>query len=504
MKILTAAQIRQADQYTIQNEPIASIDLMERAALKCTDWILQHLNNFQTVQIYCGNGNNGGDGLAIARLLTEKKITVEVVLVMDSQKGSPDFLKNRKRLEKYPDIRIHNATENGFPSIPDKCLLIDAIFGSGLNRAPEGLAAEAIQLINQSKRIVIAIDIPSGLPVDETATDPQKVIKADYTLCFAPIKIALIHPENENFCGEWHLIDIGHHPVFMEEVTVSQFFISPQMVRSLIPKRRKFSHKGTFGHALLLAGSRGKSGAATMAAMACHRSGCGLLTIHTPPSVLHSIECHSPETMVSIDSTETYISSLPKLDNYTAVAMGPGIGTMKETANTLKLLLQQWKGPLVLDADALNILSENKTWMAFLPPDCILTPHPREFARMAGKSVDSFEQKEKQRELSIRYGVFIILKGAHTCISTPTGQLFFNSSGNPGMAAAGSGDVLTGILLGLLSSGYTPAAASIAAVYLHGLAGDIAMQEHGQEALIATSIIQSIGKAFLKCISECE
>lgn len=499
MKIFTANQIRQADRFTIENEPITSINLMERAARLCTKRILNGWSN-NNIDIYCGNGNNGGDGLAMARQLSEKDIKVRVVLLMEPEKGSPDFRENLEQLIRQDKANIINAMKEPLPDIKENQLIIDAIFGSGLSRAPEGMPADAIQHINQGKAIVISIDVPSGMAIDTVSPDYRCIIQADHTLSFSPVKLCLLQQEHEQFCGQWELIDIGHHPRFIEEQKTTAFFVQNSMVAGMIPPRGKYTHKGTYGHALLMAGSTGKSGAAAMASMACHRAGCGLLTACVNPSVAYSIECHSPETMILRDPSPDFISSLPSLQVYNAVGFGPGIGCEKETTGILKLLIQECRVPLVLDADALNILAENKTWLGFLPKNTILTPHPGEFVRMFGKSANSFEQKEYQKELSVRYGVIIILKGAHTSISTPDGQIFFNSTGNPGMATAGSGDVLTGLLLGLLARGLSPVKASIAGVFLHGLAGDLAAEKTGYEALTATSIISEIGKAFKECI----
>jgi len=500
MKILSVENIRKADAYTIKNEPISSIDLMERAGTNCALWIKKKLKKKQKVFVFVGPGNNGGDGLVIARQLFEQGYDISVCLIHFTEKFSDDFNINLNRLKKLKNINIIDVhSVKDLPNIEANSIVVDALFGSGLSREIEGLAAEAIHHINSSNAVVVAIDIPSGLYADriiESKKDP--VVFADYTLSLQFPKLSFMFAETELIVGQLEIIPIGLHEGFIEMVEASAYLLEPNDIAQLIQFRSKFSHKGSFGHALLIAGSYGKMGAAVLAAHASLRSGLGLLTTHIPKKGIDILQTAVPENMVSIDEQEEYFSKPPKLNPYNAVGIGPGLGKDIQTQKAFKLLIQEVNAPMVIDADALNILSENKTWLSFLPEESILTPHPKEFERLAGKSSNSFERLKKQKEFAFKYKVYVVLKGANTSIATPNGQVFFNSTGNPGMATAGSGDVLTGIILGLLAQNYSPLHSALLGVYIHGLAGDIAAHKKGFEALIASDIIKYLGKAFKK------
>ncbi len=385
------------------------------------------------------------------------------------------------------------------PEIGEDDIIIDAIFGSGLTRPVSGFIGEVIEHINAADAVTISIDIPSGLFADRHA-DPKegKIIHADYTLSFQLPKLAFLLPENDSFVGEWHILDIGLHHDYINNAEVKNFLLTKRDVQTTLRPRNKFAHKGTFGHALLIAGSYGKTGAAILASRACLRSGVGLLHTHIPKAGYEIMQTAVPECMLSIDRYDNYFSEVPDLGMYNAVGIGPGLGMEKQSQMALKLLIQNFSNPIVFDADALNILAENKTWLAFLPKGSILTPHPKEFERLAGKWADDYEKLQKLRDLCFKYNIYIVLKGAYTCTGTPDGMCYFNSTGNPGMATAGSGDVLTGLITGLLAQGYSPAQAATLGVYLHGLAGDLAAKKKGQEAMLAGDIIENLGKAFKK------
>lgn len=500
LKILPVEKIREADACTIAYEPILSIDLMERAAKKCFDWIIAKSDKLRPVKVICGTGNNGGDGLAIARMLHYAGYIVEVFVIRFSNSCSGDFSHNFKRLADLPGLVISDIYESD-PSIEltEDDLVIDAIFGSGLNRSPEGLSKEIIKQINSSGALVVSIDIPSGLFAD-SPSDLRSggIVQADYTLTFQFPRKAFLAPENEIFTGKWEVLDIGLSSDFIESAECNEFFIEKEDCTSLYRPRPKFAHKGNFGHALLIAGRSGLLGAAVMASESCLRSGAGLLTTHIPADGFLVMQTALPEAMVSIDADDECFTSLPVLDVYSAIGAGPGLGTSPGTSTALKLLIQQAAVPLVLDADALNILSENKTWLSFVPPGTILTPHPGEFERLAGRTANFFDRIELLKAFSQRYQVFVILKGAYSVLSTPNGGLYVNSTGNPGMATGGSGDVLTGIILGLLAQKYPARDACILAMWLHGKAGDIAAKKHGFEAMLAGDIIRNLGKAFKK------
>ncbi|MCK5856361.1 MAG: NAD(P)H-hydrate dehydratase [Bacteroidales bacterium] len=498
MKILSIDNIREADSFTIKNEPISSIDLMERAGTNCAKWIRKKLKKEQDVFVYVGPGNNGGDGLVIARKLSEKAYQVHLILVLFTEQFSDDFKVNLKRIKGLKDIEIIEAKrKEDLPQIGNNSIVIDTLFGSGLSRKVVGLAADTINHINDSQAVVISIDIPSGLFADQISYAKQwAIIHADYTLSLQFPKYSFMFSETEHFVGQMQTISIGLHPGFINNVKAKAQLIEPMEAAMMLQSRGKFSHKGTYGHALLIAGSYGKIGAVVLAAHASLRSGLGLLTTHIPAKGASILQTALPECMLSIDDNDKHFSILPKLGSYNAVGIGPGLGMELQSQNALKLLIQEFKAPMVFDADALNILSENKTWLSFIPKNSILTPHPKEFERLAGKSNDSFERVEKQKTFAIKHQVIVVLKGAHTSIATPDGQLFFNTTGNPGMATAGSGDVLTGIILGLLAQNYSPAEASVLGVFIHGLAGDFAAKKNGFEALIARDIIKYMGKAF--------
>ena len=500
MKILPIEEIRKADAYTIKHEPISDIDLMERAATELHDWILAKTAPKKPVMIFCGLGNNGGDGFALGRMLSVSGLKVTVVVVKYSEKMSESCKINYVRIQEIKRVKLIEVFEGDtLPKISTEDLVVDAIFGSGLTRPIKGIIAEIVNQINKSNAVTISIDAPSGFICDSTnRSNNGAIIRADYTLSFQFPKLGFLFPENDIFIGQWTVLPIGLHPEFIEKVKVDKYFIRTEDCRTILKSRSKFSHKGTFGHGLLIAGGYGKMGAAVLAAKAGLRSGAGLITAHIPEKGNTIIQTAVPEAMVSIDGNKDFLSEIPNLGNYNAIAVGPGIGTGKETQKALKTLIQNVRVPLIFDADALNILSENKTWIPFIPPGSIYTPHPGEFQRLIGKAFDDFERNKMQREFSVRNKAYVILKGAHTAITCPDGSCYFNSNGNPGMATGGSGDVLTGILLGLMARGYSSKTASILGVFLHGLAGDIATEKKGYEALIAGDIIDNLGRAFKK------
>lgn len=496
MKILSIPQIREADKYTIEHEPIESVDLMERAATRAFEWITRRVPRERPVKIFCGMGNNGGDGLVIARLLGQLEYNLQVFIVRHAERMSHDCEVNYWRLVDETRVEIFDIiNDQDFPPISPDTVIIDAIFGSGLSRPPQDVTADLIGYLNENPARRIAIDVPSGLFADQPSAIGF-IFKADYTLTFQSPKLAFLLPENDPYVGHFEVLDIGLHPQYFNDVETPNFLSDKQLIHPIIHKRPKYSHKGTYGHALLIAGSANMTGAAILGAQACLRTGVGLLTAHLPKAARLPMQVSLPEAIVDTDESDTCFSTFGKLDAFTAIGVGPGLGKAEETAIALKRLINEVQVPLVMDADALNILSENPTWIPFLPAKTILTPHPKEFERLVGKCYTSFERLEKQRELSVKNNIIVVLKGAHTSITLPNGTCFFNTTGNPGMATAGSGDVLTGIILSLLAQRYSPEEAAVLGVYLHGLAGDIAAETLGQEALIASDIIRNIGAAY--------
>ncbi len=501
LKILSVNQIREFDAYTIQHEPVKSIDLMERAAGECYKWLSKRVTGIRTFRIVCGMGNNGGDGLAIARMLCNDGHNIEIYYVRHAPQASPDNSLNFKRASDLPGIVITEVFEDDPKiEIDNDDVVIDALLGSGLNKPVKGFLAEIIKQINESNAYVVSIDMPSGLLADELQSSPAKnsIVTADYTLTFQIPKLAFFIPENEKYTGEWKVLDIGLHKDYLKNANSDYFLTRKKDCRDIIRPRSKFSHKGTFGHGLLIAGSLGKMGAAILASKATLRAGAGLVTAHIPVSGIDSMHASFPEAMVDPDHSETHFTEFPDLSIYNAIAVGPGLGLHAESQNALKLLIQEARFPLIIDADGLNILSLNKTWLSFLPPETILTPHPKEFERLTSKVDNHFNRLQILKAFCVRFRLYVILKGAYTAIGTPAGEIYFNPTGNPGMATGGTGDVLTGILLGLRASGYSPKDTCILGTWLHGKAGDIAVEEISQPSLIASNVIANLGKAFLK------
>lgn len=498
MKILSLAQIREADQYTIDKEPIPSIDLMERAAIACVNWIAERYDVQTEFKIVCGQGNNGGDGLAIARLLIGRSYKVQVFIVNHSDKLAPDFVTNYERIGSKNEIVnvVSVASLQNKLQPTQNTVIIDAILGSGLNKAVTGLIADCIGFINRLSLPVISIDIPSGLYGDDLNETTSIIIKANFTLTFQFPKLSFMFTENAGYVGEFSVLDIGLHPGYIGQASTKDHFITRNDACAFLKTRSKIAHKGNFGHALLIAGSYGKMGAGVLSSKACMRSGVGLLTVHIPKCGYEILQTSVPEAMVDTDDEQNFISNAIKIEKYNAIGVGPGIGIEKETQNAVKLLIQNSSAPLVFDADAINIIAENKTWLSFIPANTIFTPHPKEFERLVGKSENSVKRLQLQREFSFKYHSYVVLKGAHTSVSCPDGSMFFNSTGNPGMATAGSGDVLTGIITSLLAQNYSAQQACILGVYLHGLAGDFAAHEKSEESMIASDIIENLGEAF--------
>jgi NAD(P)H-hydrate epimerase len=501
MKILTAKQIKEADKYTVENEPVSSVDLMERAANQCVKWIMVNFSTKYTFAIFCGVGNNGGDGLAIARLLDEKGYNVKVYIVEFSEKYSNDFAINLNRL-KQTNVKINYLTsKNNKFSLNNSCVIIDAVFGTGLTRPVSGWVKEVVKQINALQNIVISIDIPSGLfPEDNSTNDKEAIIRADEILTFEFVKLAFLLPENAEFVHHFTILPIGIHPDFIKKVETPYILTDEEIIRAIYKVRQRFSHKGTYGHSLLMVTQKGMAGAGVLASKACLRSGSGLVTAYVPECNRVIIQNQIPEIIVQNDADEKdVLTSLPKeISKFNALAIGCGIGKSKQTQNVVKLLIQEYKQPVVFDADAINIIAENKTWLSFLPPNCVFTPHPKELLRLIGQWSSDLEKIQKVKEFSLRYSAFVVIKGAYSAIVCPDGKVYFNPTGNAGMATAGSGDVLTGIITALLAQKYPPKDAVILGVYLHGLAGDLALNEQSEESLIASDMIETIGKAFKK------
>jgi NAD(P)H-hydrate epimerase len=506
LKIFSAAQIKEWDNYTITHEPVPSIELMERAAMACCGWLQQF--STQSFIIFCGVGNNGGDGLAIARILFHKGCRVSVYYLASSNGGSADFKINFARLDsKIIKHKIDDAS--AFPVITKNDIVIDALFGTGLNKTPQGVVGELIDYINQSEATIISIDIPSGLFADKSSIETESnksihIIKSAYTLTFQQYKLCFLMAENHQYFGKIILLDIGLHKDFYNQTETVSESIDFDLIKKIYKRRDEYTHKGNFGHACLLAGSYGMMGAAVLSAGSCLRSGAGKLTCIVCEKGYAIMQTAVPEAMARVNGSR-YIKQVTSLEKFNAIGVGPGIGIHTSHKELLRTLFTEYNKPIIIDADALNILSQHKKLLKTIPGGSILTPHPSEFDRLFGSSkkfstgtrIDDFKRFELAREHAKDSNIFIILKGHHTLIACPDGHVYFNFTGNAGMATAGSGDVLTGILTGLLAQGYTPLHTCILGVYLHGLAGDIAANKISQEAMIAGDITACLGEAFI-------
>lgn len=492
MKILNASQTRDLDAFTIRHEPILSIDLMERASLAFVRCFCDRFVNTRPVTVFCGKGNNGGDGLAIARMLSERSFDVKVNVIEYTNDASDDFKQNAERLLSHLKPLSIYATDD-IPAMTESTVIIDALLGTGLSRPASGLLGEVIRMINHLPNKTVSVDIASGLYTNKVNELSDPIITPDCTITFQLPKLAFMLPQNAPYTGEWHVVDIGLSNTFLKDTATPYYFTTKTDAETLIQPRGKFSHKGTFGHALIIAGSYGKMGAAVLAGKSCLRSGVGLLTLHVPECGYIIAQTAVPEAMTLVDKDKKHITELPSLDSYSAIGIGPGLGKEPLTARVLESLIKTTKVPLVIDADALNLLSENPALLENIPANTILTPHPKEFERLAGKSADEYERLQRGIDFAKKHNVIICLKGANTAVILPGGEVHFNSTGNPGMATGGTGDVLTGIISGLLAQKYEPAHAAILGVFQHGLAGDRAAGKRGQSALIASDVADCLG-----------
>jgi hydroxyethylthiazole kinase-like uncharacterized protein yjeF len=495
MKIFSADQVREADAYTIAQEPIPSIELMERAAEAFSEVFSIYYPAEIEVAVVCGTGNNGGDGLAVSRILKSLGYSTQTFIIGNIENGSEDFKINYHQLQAQEEpTHLNDATSIPSYEFP---VIIDAIFGSGLTRAVTGLYAEVINKMNQSESEIVAIDIASGLFPDRP-TVGGAIIEADHTVSFQFPKLSFMLPENHAYVGDWQVVDIGLHQDFIASTETKHVLVDVEMIDHLLHDRSKFDHKGIFGHGLLVGGSYGKMGAIVMAATAFLRSGAGLLTTHIPKCGYDIVQISVPEAMATTDNESEVISHVPLDKKYSAIGIGPGLGTSIFTQEALRQLLHNHESPLVIDADGINILAKHRELLEILPPQTILTPHIKEFERLAGVAVSDWDRLELLQSFSQQHNLVIVLKGSHTTTACTDGKLFFNDTGNPGMATGGSGDVLTGIITGLLAQGYEPPHAAIIGVYMHGLAGDIAVEDIGTTSLMATDIIGFLPAAFKK------
>jgi NAD(P)H-hydrate epimerase len=496
MKILRAEQIRAWDQATIQKQQISSLELMERAALACTEWICARYRQDTPVVVACGTGNNGGDGLAITRLLIQRGYSVMAFLLMHRDSLTQDCSAQLSALKDIDPDALRVLTEDEFiTDLPAKVLIIDALFGTGINRQLEGFAASFVNRLNKLPNVKVAIDLPSGLPVDSLPDSEAPVVSAMHTLCFQQYKRSMLHPESGALCGQVHLLDIGLDHSFPASQETYWYTSDLRMLRNLYKPRQAFSNKGTYGHALIVGGSKSMVGAVLLALRAAGRAGAGKVRALIPECGYEIIQSGAPEALCQTNG-EDCLGHIAEWETATAIGVGPGIGTDAATAAALEHFLNSVDKPLVLDADALNLLAMHPELMGLVPPNSIITPHPKELERLFGKSSDSFERAELARQRAMQHQWLIVAKDHHTLIALPDGRAYYNTSGNAGLATAGSGDVLTGILTGLLAQGYTPESAALLGVWLHGYSADLAIHESSMEALVAGDLERYIGAAF--------
>lgn len=500
MKILTGAQIHELDKYTIEHEPVKSIDLMERAAKALTRAITDTWSSDMPVVVFAGPGNNGGDALAVARMLAEHRYRVSVYLFNITGKLSADCAENRQRAAGCKAIRTFVEVTSEFdpPQLDGGTLVIDGLFGSGLNKPLAGGFASLVKYINQSSATVVSIDVPSGLMTeDNTYNVRANIIKADVTLTLQQIKLSFLFAENQKFIGKLRVLDIHLSKEGLDKMTSRYNVLEESDLRPRLLHRSDYAHKGDMGSALLVAGSYGMAGAAVLAAKACYRCGAGKVTVCTPRMNNDIVQLAVPEAVMCLDREDTYFSEAVDPTDFDAVGIGPGLGRQEGSAIALITQVRRTQAPIVIDADGLNILSSHRAWLQQLPKGVIMTPHPKEYERLAGNRFsDSYERLDSARDMARHLQAYIILKGHHSALCMPDGEIVFNPTGNAGMATAGSGDVLTGIITGLLARGYKQADACMLGMYLHGLAGDIAAAELGMESLMAGDIIRCLPQAF--------
>ncbi len=502
MKILTGEQIRTIESETIVRDEISSLDLMERAATVFSHWFM-HKKCFPkstSVLVLAGVGNNGGDALVVARLLHREGYPVTVYVVEYSPTYSEECSHNLRLLKEVEIPCTTIASRENLPSqdVYEKYnLIIDGIFGTGINREVSGVARDAINWINESGKKVISIDVPSGLFLDRPT---DFAVKAFETVTFQTPKLALYLPDNHDYCGKVSIAHIGLSEEAIAEMETDFYYTDLIEVQNLIKPLSRFAHKGQLGHALIIGGSLGMTGSVCLASKAALKTGCGLVTAYLPKCGVPVIQGNFPEAMAIGDRHEEHITAIEYNITPDAIGIGVGMGQHDDTRRALYDFLkknseQEKSIPLVVDADGLNILSNHSEWLSLLPPGTILTPHPKELSRLIGEWGDDFEKIQKTREFARQYEVTVVIKGAFSLI-IDAATIHVNSSGTPALATAGSGDVLTGMITSLQAQGYSPRDAAILGVYLHGLTANLTRERVHERSFIASDIIDNIGNAY--------
>ncbi|SNR39346.1 yjeF C-terminal region, hydroxyethylthiazole kinase-related/yjeF N-terminal region [Maribacter sedimenticola] len=497
MKLFSAKQIYKADQITTKKQGIAGEELMERASLQLFNWMHLRMQGAPVkIHLFCGIGNNGGDGIALARHLLEHGYNIAVYVVNYSEKRSEDFLINLARLKERKCWPNFMNSDDELPVIGKDDIIVDGIFGIGINRTPDAWVIKLIQHLNNSQAFILSIDIPSGLFSDQSPKDFDAIIKSNYVLSFQAPKLTFFLPESGPYVEQWEALDIGLDVDYLSSTETAYELIGKNEVLTVYRPREKYAHKGTYGHVLILGGSYGKIGAVCLSSKAALHAGCGLVTAYLPAVGYSILQTSLPEIMVLTDKDEKIITDITFEIDPTIIGVGMGMGTDDKTIMAFGSFLKSNEKPLVLDADAINILSKHKDLLKHLPKDTILTPHPKELERLIGKWKNDFDKLNKVKKFSDQHQCVVVIKGANTIV-VQNGKGYVNTTGNPGMATAGSGDVLTGIISGLRAQGYSALNAAVFGVYLHGKAGDIAVEKTGYQSMVATDLISNLGNAYL-------
>lgn len=505
MKIFSKEQIYEGDKLTAKKQHITSTELMERAGIQIFNWIHKRMQGAQVpIHVFCGIGNNGGDGLVLARCLINYGYNVHTYIVNYSDKRSKDFLINydliKQATKEWPTLL---CKDDDFPVIAPEDIIVDAVFGIGLNRPTDLWVKNLFQHFKKSKAFTLSIDIPSGLETDKVPKDENDVVWAAYTLSFQSPKLVFFLPETAKYTVQWEILDIGIDPEFLYTTPTDVELVGKFEMLPAYKPRDKFAHKGLFGHSLIIGGSYGKIGAAILASKAALTSGAGLVSAYVPKCGYIPLQSSFPECMVITDVEEEFISKINFDLEPSAIGIGIGLGTQDKTITAFETFLKTNKTPLVIDADGINILSKKKTLLKLVPPQTILTPHSKELERLIGKWTDDFDKLKKVKAFSKKHQFIVVLKGANT-ITVFENNLYVNATGNPGLATAGTGDVLTGIITGFLSQGYEPLIATLFAVYLHGKAADIAVEDFGYQSLLASHVIEYLGEAYIDLFKQPE
>lgn len=498
MKIFSAKQLSETDQKTTEKQEIHSSDLMERAGIQVFNWLDSNLKNSQVpIHVFCGIGNNGGDGLVVARLLIEKGYNVQSYIVNYSDKRSENFLLNYNRFKNITkNWPVMMTSKDDFPKLASEDIIVDAIFGTGLNRPPKSWVKNLIVYINSIGAYKLAIDMPSGLYANRAQESFDSIIKANTILTFGTPKLSFFMPDTLSFAPYFEILDIGLDTDHLESLQALAQLIHHGDAQLMYKPREKGGYKGDYGHTVIVAGSYGKIGAAYLSAHAAYKIGAGLVTAFIPKCGYNILQNSLPEAMVLTDLDEMFISEINIPFEPDAVAIGMGIGTNKLTVKALKIFLGKMKKPLVIDADALNIISENTGFLKLIPKNSVLTPHPGELKRLIGVWKDDYDKLDRAKKFANEYNLVLVIKGANTMVIYNK-NIYINTTGNFGMATGGSGDVLSGVIAGLISQGYDPLLAAIFGVYQHGMAGDIASQKLSYEAMLAGDIIDNLGRAYI-------